>query len=89
MTYPVSFMGMASSSSWGFVGSSIGSLVQGASTPKNKQVYEWEKGQVQFSNSDTLTLNLLTSFTKEIYDIELREPRNSSFQTTNLNINKK
>ncbi len=84
MSNSVGFMGMASSCSWGFVGSSIGSLVQDASLPKNKRVYEWENGQVQVSNYDSLSFNLLKSFSKEIYDIELRENKYSYFKTTNF-----
>ncbi len=67
MSYPVSFMGMASSSLSGTCGSSIGSLVQNASTPKNKAVYKWEKGIVQANGSDTLTLNLMKAYTNEIF----------------------
>ncbi len=83
----VSFMGTTSiGCNFGFVGSSIGSLVQDASTPKNKQVYEWEKGRVQVSNCDSLSFSLLKSFAKEIYDIQLRGNKGDldfCYKTTN------
>lgn len=69
----VSSMGTTSiGCNFGFVGSSIGSFVQDPSKPKNKQVYDWEKGRVQVSNCDSLSLGLLKSFAEEIYEIKWR-----------------